>query len=81
MNNSKDERMKFLKDMEYRMWDKGLWDQRIVDCYFQMLMEMDNPNDLAQAVTSVLLDLFLFHMWLEKLMMMIVTHCSIGFVD
>ena len=62
MNNSKDERMKLLKDMEYRMWDKGLWDQRIVDCYFQMLMEMDNPNVLAQAVTSVLLDLFLFHM-------------------
>ena len=44
MNNSKDERMKCLKDMGYRMWDKGLWDQRIVDCYFQMLMEMDNPN-------------------------------------
>lgn len=62
MNNSKDERMKCLKDMGYRMWDKGLWDQRIVDCYFQMLMEMDNPNVLAQAVTSVLLDLFLFHM-------------------
>lgn len=62
MNNSKDERMKCLKDMGYRMWDKGLWDQRIVDCYFQMLMEMDNPNILAQAVTSVLLDLFLFHM-------------------
>jgi len=61
-NNSKDERMKCLKDMGYRMWDKGLWDQRIVDCYFQMLMEMDNPNVLAQAVTSVLLDLFLFHM-------------------
>lgn len=33
-----------------------------MDCYFQMLMEMDNPNVLAQAVTSVLLDLFLFHM-------------------
>lgn len=62
MNNSKDERMKCLKDMGYRMWDKGLWDQRIVHCYFQMLMEMDNPNVLAQAVTSVLLDLFLFHM-------------------
>ena len=62
MNNSKDEHMKCLKDMGYRMWDKGLWDQRIVDCYFQMLMEMDNPNVLAQAVTSVLLDLFLFHM-------------------
>ena len=62
MNNSKDERMKCLKDMGYRMWDKGLWDQRIVDCYFQMLMEMDDPNVLAQAVTSVLLDLFLFHM-------------------
>ena len=62
MNNSKDERMKCLKDMGYRMWDKGVWDQRIVDCYFQMLMEMDNPNVLAQAVTSVLLDLFLFHM-------------------
>ena len=62
MNNSKDERMKCLKDMGYRMWDKGLWDQRIVDCYFQMLMDMDNPNVLAQAVTSVLLDLFLFHM-------------------
>ena len=62
MNNSKDERMKCLKDMGYRMWDKGLWDQRIVDCYFQMLMEMDNPNVLVQAVTSVLLDLFLFHM-------------------
>lgn len=62
MNNSKDERMKCLKDMGYRMWDKGLWDQCIVDCYFQMLMEMDNPNVLAQAVTSVLLDLFLFHM-------------------
>ena len=62
MNNSKDERMKCLKDMGDRMWDKGLWDQRIVDCYFQMLMEMDNPNVLAQAVTSVLLDLFLFHM-------------------
>ena len=29
MNNSKDERMKCLKDMGYRMWDKGLWDQRI----------------------------------------------------
>lgn len=62
MNNSKDERMKCLKDMGYRMWDKGLWDQRIVDCYFQMLMEMDNPNVLVQVVTSVLLDLFLFHM-------------------
>lgn len=80
MNNNKNERVSYLKEMEYHMWSKGLWDQRVVDSFFHMLMDIDNPNVLAQAVTSVLLVLGFTLIGLEKRRRMIVFHFLIGFI-
>lgn len=66
MSKRHDHRSEYIRNLKYHMWSKGLWDQRIVDGYFQLLMDIDNPNVLAQAVTTVLLVLLWYFIFRES---------------
>lgn len=72
MDRKADFRNEYIEALRYYCWKHSIWDTEIVDRYFQLLIDVNNPSILTEAVTRILfVCLFLFH-FVEVILEMIV---------
>ena len=62
MRDHSDYRVPYLESLNEYCWRHSLWDTEIVESYFQLLIDVNDPSILTQAVARILfVYLLLFH--------------------